>query len=116
MGQILDNAVKYSPSGSTIRIEARSGGGETVLAIGDEGVGFSPEEQSQVFGRFYRGPRTRETTSGSGLGLWIAHAFVVACGGKIEAFSEGVGCGTVVRIVLQEAPMARASASGGLDE
>ena len=69
-----------------------------------------------MFERFYRGPRTRDTTSGSGLGLWIARAFVVACRGRIEASSEGVGCGSVVRVVLQEAQIARPSANGGLDE
>jgi two-component system, OmpR family, sensor histidine kinase KdpD len=116
LGQILDNAVKYSPGGSMIRIEARSAAGETVIAIGDEGVGFGPEEKDRMFERFYRAPRTRETASGSGLGLWIARAFVEACGGRIEAFSEGVGCGTVVRIALQEAQMTRAGANGGLDE
>ena len=116
LGQVLDNATKYSPSASTVRIEARSGGGETVIAICDEGIGLSSEERAQMFERFYRGPRTRDTTSGSGLGLWIARAFVVASRGKIEATSKGVGYGSIVRIVLQEALLAEPSANGGLDE
>jgi len=116
LAQILDNAVKYSPAGSAIRVEAQSRGGEIVMTISDGGAGLSPEEREQMFERFYRGPRTRETTSGSGLGLWIAHAFVVACGGRIEAASKGVDCGTVFRIVLPEAPMVTAGARGGPDE
>ena len=69
-----------------------------------------------MFERFYRGARTRETTSGSGLGLWIARAFVMACGGRIEAASEGVGCGSVVTIVLPEALTVMAGANGEPDE
>jgi signal transduction histidine kinase len=50
--------------------------------------------------RFYRGERHASTTTGSGLGLWIAQAFIVACGGKIEVASEGAGRGTKVSIRL----------------
>lgn len=114
--QCLDNAVKYAPRGSTIWIEARSESGQTAIAVRDEGMGFTVEEREQLFERLYRGTRARETTSGSGLGLWIARAFVVACGGKIEIESAGPGAGTVVSIVLQEAQMAPAGADGGLDE
>jgi two-component system sensor histidine kinase KdpD len=114
--QCLDNAVKYSPRGSTIWVEARSSGGQTLIEIRDEGLGFAAEEREQLFERLYRGARARETTSGSGLGLWIARSFVVACGGRIEIGSAGPGAGTVVRIILQEAQMAPAGADGGLDE
>jgi two-component system, OmpR family, sensor histidine kinase KdpD len=116
LGQILDNAAKYSPRGSTIRVEARSCGDETDISISDEGAGLSAEERDQVFERFYRGPRTRGTTSGSGLGLWIAGAFVAACGGRVEATSNGVGCGSSIRIVLPQAPLIMPDANGGPDE
>ena len=46
-----------------------------------------------MFERFYRGPRSGATTTGSGLGLWIAQAFVAACGGRLEAASQGAGQG-----------------------
>ena len=115
LGQVLDNAVKYSPTGSKIDIEARSRGGFTVLTVSDQGAGLSAEERDLMFERFYRGPRTRETASGSGLGLWIARAFVLACGGTIEASSKGLDLGTQVRITLAEVPMA-AAARGGTDD
>ena len=57
-------------------------------------------EQTKIWDGFARGERHAATTSGSGLGLWIANAFVAANGGKISAASEGPGLGTTVAIEL----------------
>ena len=99
--QVLDNAGKYSPKDSAILIEAYGRSGKITIAVVDQGAGLSTEEREHMFERFYRGTRTA-ATSGSGLGLWIARAFVVACGGTIEVTSDGVGQGTTVAIVLPE--------------
>jgi two-component system sensor histidine kinase KdpD len=98
--QILDNAAKYSTEGSPIRVAARPNGQSVVLSVQDCGAGLSGDEKRQVGGRFFRGPRHAATTSGSGLGLWIAKAFISANGGKIEVESEGVDRGTTVSIHL----------------
>jgi two-component system, OmpR family, sensor histidine kinase KdpD len=98
--QILDNAAKYSPTGSPIRITAHPRGQTVVLAVHDRGAGLTPEEKRQVGGRFFRGPRHAVTTSGSGLGLWIANAFISANGGKVEVHSDGADRGTTVSIHL----------------
>jgi two-component system, OmpR family, sensor histidine kinase KdpD len=98
--QILDNAAKYSPAGSPIRIAAHPQGQAVVLAVHDRGAGLTPEEKRQVGGRFFRGPRHAVTTSGSGLGLWIANAFISANGGKVEVHSDGADRGTTVSIHL----------------
>jgi two-component system sensor histidine kinase KdpD len=98
--QILDNAAKYSGEGSPIRVAARPSGQAVVLSVHDSGAGLSGDEKRQVGGRFFRGPRHAATTSGSGLGLWIAHAFISANGGKVEVESEGVDRGTSVSIYL----------------
>jgi K+-sensing histidine kinase KdpD len=98
--QILDNAAKYSPVGSPIRIAARSNGRTVVLSVHDRGAGLTHEEQRQVGSRFFRGPRHAATTSGSGLGLWIAKAFISANGGKVEVESDGVDLGSAVSIQL----------------
>jgi two-component system sensor histidine kinase KdpD len=107
--QILDNAAKYSNDGAPIRVAARPSGHAVVLSVHDNGAGLSGEEKRQVGGRFFRGPRHAATTSGSGLGLWIAHAFISANGGKVEVESEGVDRGTTVSIYLplsgEAAPM-----------
>ncbi|HEX4892100.1 MAG TPA: ATP-binding protein, partial [Hyphomicrobiaceae bacterium] len=83
LGLILDNAARYSQQGTTIRIAARSEAGAVTISIEDEGVGLEAQEHSRAFEKFYRGVRVRDTTRGSGLGLWIANAFVGACGGQL---------------------------------
>lgn len=98
--QILDNAAKYSSDSAPIHVRARLNGQFVVLSVHDRGAGLSGEEKRQVGGRFFRGPRHAATTSGSGLGLWIANAFISANGGKVEVESEGVDRGTTVAIHL----------------
>lgn len=98
--QIFDNAVKYSQAGSQISLAARARDGRMILSVSDEGAGLTTAEQSQIWDRFVRGERHAATTSGSGLGLWIANAFIAANGGKMNAVSDGAGLGTTVAIEL----------------
>ncbi len=98
--QILDNAAKYSPAGSPIRVAAHPNGHAVVLSVHDCGAGLTAEEKGQVGDRFFRGPRHAVTTSGSGLGLWIANAFIRANGGKVEVESDGADRGATVSIHL----------------
>jgi two-component system sensor histidine kinase KdpD len=98
--QIVDNAAKYSPAGSSITVAAKRNGSHVVLSVRDAGAGLTAEEHAQIYERFFRGRRQMSTTSGSGLGLWIAQAFVGANGGRIEAASAGAGHGTTVAIHL----------------
>ena len=101
LGQIVDNAAKYSQPGSTITVAARAEGASVVLSVQDEGIGLVGEERTRLWERFFRGERRASNVSGSGLGLWIAKAFVSANGGEIEASSEGADRGTLVSIRLQ---------------
>jgi len=98
--QIFDNAVKYSSAGSRISVIARAHNGHMILSVSDQGAGLTTAEQAQMWDRFVRGDRHVMTTSGSGLGLWIASAFIAANGGKINAVSEGPGLGTTLAIEL----------------
>jgi two-component system sensor histidine kinase KdpD len=98
--QVFDNAVKYSPPRSTITVAGRARDGRMVLSVSDEGAGVTAEERDKMWERFARGDRLAATTSGSGLGLWIASAFVAANGGKIDALSDGPGLGTTLAIEL----------------
>src|SRR6266542_214527 len=100
LGQIVDNAAKYSPPGSQITIDAKTESDSVLLSVRDEGIGLVGEEQTRLWERFFRGQRGASSVSGSGLGLWIAKAFVIANGGQIEAFSEGADRGTLVSIRL----------------
>jgi two-component system sensor histidine kinase KdpD len=98
--QMVDNAAKYSPAGSPIALAAKRNGHDVVLSVHDDGVGLTVEEKTRLGERFFRGARHAATTSGSGLGLWIAKAFVGANGGKIEAESSGADQGTTMSILL----------------
>ena len=72
----------------------------------DAGAGLTAEERAHMFERFYRGSRHRSAAPGSGLGLWIAQAFVIASGGELEARSDGAGRGTTVTVRLPALPEA----------
>ncbi len=86
---LISNAVKYSPDGGTIRIGARAEGDKAIAYVADHGVGIAPEEQEQIFQRFYRvDNRLRRETQGSGLGLYLARAIVEAHGGSIRVESQ----------------------------
>jgi two-component system sensor histidine kinase KdpD len=98
--QIFDNAVKYSHPGSQISVAARARDRSMILSVSDEGAGLTAAEQAKIWDRFARGERHAATTSGSGLGLWIANAFIAANGGKVSASSEGPSLGTAVVIEL----------------
>ncbi|HEX4556836.1 MAG TPA: ATP-binding protein [Xanthobacteraceae bacterium] len=100
LGQILANAVKYSPPGSRIKIRGWQEGGVFALSVSDQGAGLSPEDTAHLGERFFRGRRHVSSTPGSGLGFWIANAFVAANGGTIEADSSGEDKGTTVTIRL----------------
>jgi K+-sensing histidine kinase KdpD len=108
-GQLLENAAKYSPSGSTISVSARAEQERVVLSVSDQGVGITPDEQQQLGRRSFRSPRHQATIPGSGLGFWIATTFVRANGGTIDMTSPGHGLGATASIAL---PGSRTEAFG----
>ncbi|HVZ54883.1 MAG TPA: ATP-binding protein, partial [Pseudolabrys sp.] len=82
---LLDNAAKYSPAGSTVRLRAWRDRDSVVLEIMDEGEGIPPEELERIFDKFYRVQKGDRVRAGTGLGLAIARGFVEAMGGSIVA-------------------------------
>ena len=98
--QILDNAAKYSNPGSPIALTASARDGSLTISVRDQGAGLTQAERAQMWGRFVRGERHAAVTSGSGLGLWIATAFIAANGGSMSAVSEGPDRGTTMKIEL----------------
>jgi len=105
---LVDNAIKYSPAGSTIRIHVDGGPERATLTVADEGAGIAPEHRDRIFDRFYRidEARSREM-GGAGLGLAIAKWAVEANGGQIAL--EPAGTGSVFRISLPRATSAGTS-------
>ena len=114
--QIFDNAVKYSPPDSQVTVAARARDGRMVLSVSDQGTGLTPADEAKMWDRFVRGDRHAATTSGSGLGLWIASAFVAANGGTMNAVSDGPGLGTTLAIELPVTQVAVPQMESDADE
>jgi len=115
-GQLLENAAKYSPSGSTISVHTRAAHGQVILSISDSGAGITPDEQQQLGRRSFRSQRHQAAIPGSGLGFWIASTFIKANDGSIEIVSGGKGQGTTASIVLPEAQIEDDESAGSADE
>jgi signal transduction histidine kinase len=99
-GNIISNAVAFTPEGGKIAIDLRREGGEALVSVADSGIGIPAEQQSHIFERFYRGTNIRALeTTGTGLGLYIAKAFVEASGGRIW-FKSKEGRGTTFYFTL----------------
>jgi K+-sensing histidine kinase KdpD len=99
-GQLLENAAKYSPVGSAIKVSARLEQARVVLSVTDQGVGLTQDDKRQIGQRSFRGVRHLYRVPGAGLGLWIADTFVTTNGGTLDAESPGPGLGTTVSIRL----------------
>ncbi|HET6201541.1 MAG TPA: ATP-binding protein [Planctomycetota bacterium] len=99
---LVDNAIKYSPLGTRIRVRIGEGPAGPTMEVTNEGPGIPPEHRDRVFDRFYRVDtgRSREL-GGTGLGLSIARWAVEAHGGRIELESEP-GRGSTFRIVMPQ--------------
>jgi two-component system, NtrC family, sensor histidine kinase KinB len=94
LGHLLDNAVKFSPAGGTVTVAARRADEHVEVRVVDEGIGIPEEEQRRIFTKFYRGGSVSRdpTSTGTGLGLFIAHGLVSAMGGRMWVESrEGAG-------------------------
>jgi two-component system sensor histidine kinase KdpD len=95
---ILDNAMKYSPTDSLIEIKASQPDREVYIEITDHGVGIPEEDLVNIFDKFYRIKRP-DNVAGTGLGLSISKGIVEAHGGSIEA-KKGSDGGTIIRVKL----------------
>lgn len=82
---LLENAIKFTPSGGRVEVEAAELGGEILVWVADTGPGLSPDQTEKVFEKFYRG---EGPGAGTGLGLYICKALVEGHGGRIWAEGE----------------------------
>ncbi|MDQ6859112.1 MAG: HAMP domain-containing histidine kinase [Chloroflexota bacterium] len=81
---VLDNAVKHSPRGTTVRVDGEQQNGEVIVRVRDQGTGLPPGTERKLFARFWRGDNAA-ARAGAGLGLAIAQAIAQAHGGRIDA-------------------------------
>ena len=108
LGNILGNAVKFTPRGGTVAVRLTREGGEAVLSVRDTGVGIDPEMQGRLFEPFMQAPQTIDRTLGGlGLGLAMVKELVELHGGEVAVASVGQGHGSTftVRLPLGAAPV-----------
>jgi len=97
---ILDNAAKYAPPGTTVTIESWQAGEKVKLLIGDEGTGIPADEIDRIFDKFHRAKKGDQVLAGTGLGLAIARGFIEAMGGSVLASNRPDRPGAVFTITL----------------
>ncbi|OLL29127.1 hybrid sensor histidine kinase/response regulator [Burkholderia sp. SRS-W-2-2016] len=103
LGNVLSNAVKYTPPGGDIRVEVRDAQNDVLVSVRDNGVGIAAETLPHIFDLFVQSEISLERSEGGlGIGLPLARTLVELHGGQIEAFSAGPGRGSefVVRLPL----------------
>ena len=103
VGQLLENAIKYSPSGGTVTVGARPDGQWIEVTVCDEGVGIAAADAERIFERFYQGETgDRRRFGGVGIGLYIVRRLAVAQDATVDA-APRLGGGTVMRLRLRSA-------------
>jgi signal transduction histidine kinase len=109
LGQLLENAIKFTPAGGSVQVRATAATRRAVVEIEDTGIGIPDDEQLHLFERFFRSAGAVERAiPGTGIGLSIVKAIVDAHGGGVTIESEE-GRGTTVRVELPLAPGASGS-------
>jgi signal transduction histidine kinase len=98
VANLVDNAVKYTPNGGRVDVEAQSSGSEVILTVRDTGAGIPPDEAGKIWDRSYRGDASR-AQRGLGLGLSLVKAVVQAHKGSVVMSSE-LGSGSCFSLHL----------------
>jgi signal transduction histidine kinase len=97
LGNLIGNAVKFTPEGGRIEVRARMDGGDVCISVSDTGPGIQTADLPRVFDRFWQAQRSRE--GGAGLGLAISRGIVAAHGGRMWVESEA-GTGSTFLFTL----------------
>jgi len=101
---LVDNALKYSPDSSTVRVAVAATDGSVAVSVEDHGPGVTAEERRAIFRKFTRGAAARSlNVKGTGIGLTMANEIVKAHGGRLELDSE-LGRGSIFTMVLPAMP------------
>jgi signal transduction histidine kinase len=112
LGNLLSNALKYSPSGGNVGVQVHKNDETVRFSVADTGPGIPEEYRARIFDKFFRVPGTGMETTGAGLGLAIASELVKAHGGKIGVEST-LGKGSTFFFTL---PIAKTGHKGGTSD
>jgi two-component system CheB/CheR fusion protein len=105
LGNLLDNAARFTPPGGHVRVVLGTDAGEAVLRVADDGVGIAPEDRERLFLPFEQAKQALDRRHGGlGLGLALVQGLVALHGGRIGVRSEGAGRGTEFEVRLPLAP------------
>ncbi|MEW6238958.1 MAG: HAMP domain-containing sensor histidine kinase [Candidatus Omnitrophota bacterium] len=100
VGELIGNAIKYTPEGGRVDVEVKRGdGGRIILSVADTGIGMTEKESDKIWERFYRTVSSQKVAVGSGLGLSIAKELTQMHGGSLAVKSEP-GKGSVFTLAL----------------
>jgi two-component system sensor histidine kinase/response regulator len=104
LSNLIENAVKYSPENSCIKVSLLlQGENEVIVAVKDSGPGIPEKDIGKIFNKFYRGENVKDKTKGTGIGLYIARTLIESMGGIIEVESKN-GNGSCFRVALKNLP------------
>jgi len=99
LGNLIENAVKYSPEGGEVRVSAAAGNGAVQIAVKDSGPGIPRDQRGRIFEKFGRADVEGGSKPGSGLGLFIARSIAEAHGGSLDV-SSGLEPGSIFTLTL----------------
>lgn len=111
---LLDNASKFTPAGSTVSLHSKRQDGGVVLQVRDEGPGIPEAELEEIFTKFHRLDSGDRKRPGTGLGLAVCRGFVEAMGGTITASNRSDRSGVVFTLVFPEPPMSDAAVADAI--
>jgi two-component system sensor histidine kinase KdpD len=101
---LFDNAAKYAPEGTAVRVQCWRDGAEVCIQLLDEGEGINPGDVERIFDKFYRAQKGDHVRAGTGLGLAISRGFIEAMHGSLTASNRSDQHGAVLTIRLPALP------------
>jgi len=103
LGNLIENAIKYSPANTPITVGIHHAENELLISVNDQGFGLNKRDLTKIFQMFHRSPRaTKNAVPGTGLGLYIVRSMVRGLGGRVWAESPGFNQGSTFYVTFPD--------------